>query len=162
WGITWKDIEPCYTKAELMMGTGGKAGNINGRKIEGGNVFEGPRSQEFPNPPHAMTYVPQLFAKAAKDLGYHPFPMPASTVSQPYTNPDGVSNAPCMYCGRCSLYGCMVGAKASPNSRLLPVLEKKKNMSIRTGCQVRRVVHRGGKAVGVSYTDEAGKEFTQP
>lgn len=162
WGITWQDIEPSYTAAERMMGTGGKAGNLNGRKIEGGNIFEGPRSQEYPNPPHPQPYMPQLFARTTKELGYHPFPMPSSTLSQAYTTPDGVSGAPCMYCGRCSLYGCMVGAKASPNSRLLPLLQDRKNMQIRTGCQVRRVVHRDGKAVGVSYTDESGKEFMQP
>jgi gluconate 2-dehydrogenase alpha chain len=161
WGIEWQGIEPCYTKAEQMMGTAGKAGNLNGRKIDGGNIFEGPRSVEFPNPPHPMPYMPRLFEKAAHDLGYHPFPMPSSTLSQAYTTPDGVSGAPCMYCGRCSLYGCMVGAKASPNSRLLPLLQRK-NMKIRTGAQVRRVVHRDGKAIGVSYVDEAGQEFMQP
>jgi gluconate 2-dehydrogenase alpha chain len=162
WGIAWQDIEPCYTTAERMMGTGGKAGNLNGKKIEGGNIFEGPRSQEFPNPPHPMPYMPLVFDKAAKDLGYHPFPMPSSTLSQAYTTPDGVPGAPCMYCGHCSLYGCMVGAKASPNSRLLPLLQQRKNLKIRTGCQVRRVVHRGGRAMGVSYTDESGQEFLQP
>jgi len=162
WGITWKDIEPCFMSAERMMGTCGKAGNLNGQKIEGGNIFEGPRSQEFPNPPHTMTYMPLLFAQAAKDLGYHPFPMPTSTLSQGYVTPDGVGCAPCMYCGYCSFYGCMVGAKATPNSRLLPVLKKQENIEIRTGCQVRRVVHRDGKAVGVSYTDESGKDLTQP
>ena len=166
-GITWSDIEPYYARAEQMMGTSGKAGNLNGRKIEGGNIFEGPRSREFPNPPHTMPYAPLLFAKAAKELGYHPFPMPSSTPSQPYVTPDGVGAAPCMYCGHCSLFGCMVGAKASPNSRLLPLLQmaplqQKKNLAIRTGCQVRRVVHRDGKAVGVSYTDAEGKEFMQP
>src|SRR5262249_42864655 len=41
-GITWKDIEPYYTRAEEMMGTSGKAGNLKGKKIEGGNIFEGP------------------------------------------------------------------------------------------------------------------------
>jgi gluconate 2-dehydrogenase alpha chain len=162
WGITWKDIEPCYTTTERMMGTGGKAGNLNGKKIEGGNVFEGPRSEEFPNPPHPMPYVPLVFEKAAKDLGYHPFPMPSSTSSQPYITPDGVACAPCQYCGFCSFFGCMVGAKASPTSRLLPLLQKQNNVEIRTGCQVRRVVHRDGKAVGVSYTDESGKDVLQP
>lgn len=161
-GITWNDIEPYYTRAEEMMGTSGKAGNLNGKKIEGGNIFEGPRSKEFPNPPHPMPYAPELFAKAAKELGYHPFPMPSSTLSQPYVTPDGVPCAPCMYCGHCSMFPCMVGAKASPNSRLLPLLQQKKNATIRTGCQVRRVVHRDGKAVGVTYVDDSGKEFMQP
>ena len=162
YGVTWKEMEPYYTRAEEMMGTSGKAGNLNGRKIPGGNIFEGPRSKEFPNPPHPMPEAPQIFAKAATELGYHPFPMPSSTASQVYTNPDGVTRAGCQYCGHCSLFGCMVGAKASPNFTLLPLLEARKNFSVRTHCQVRRVVHKGGKAVGVSYVDAAGKEYLQP
>lgn len=161
-GISWEDIEPRYIRAEEMMGTSGKAGNLNGRKIDGGNIFEGPRSKEFPNPPHPMPYAPLLFAKAAKELGYHPFPMPSSTLSQPYTSPDGISRAPCQYCGHCSLFGCMVGAKASPNFTLLPILQKKRNFAVRTHCQVRRVVHKDGRALGVRYVDASGKEFMQP
>jgi len=162
YGITWKDIEPYYTRVEEMMGTCGKAGNLNGKKIKGGNIFEGPRSKEFPNPPHPMPYAPQLFAKAAKQLGYHPFPMPSSTLSQNYTSPDGVSRIGCQYCGHCSFFGCMVGAKASPNFTLLPLLESKGNFSVRTYCQVRRIAHKGRRATGVTYVDASGKEFMQP
>src|SRR5712671_1009152 len=131
-GITWEDIEPYYTRAEEMMGTSGKAGNLKGEKIEGGDIFEGPRSKEFPNPPHTMPYIPLLFAKAAKELGYHPFPMASSTLSQNYTTPDGVHGIACQYCGHCSGFGCMVGAKASPNFRLLPILDRKKNFKVQT------------------------------
>lgn len=162
YGVTWKEMEPYYTRVEEMMGTSGKAGNLNGKKIEGGNIFEGPRSREFPNPPHPMMYAPLLFAKAAKELGYHPFPMPSSTPSQTYTNPDGVTRSACQYCGHCSLFGCMVGAKASPNFTLLPIAQAKKNFAVRTRSHVRRVVHKGGKAVGVTYVDDSGREFMQP
>ena len=161
-GITWQDIEPRYVRAEEMMGTSGKAGNLNGTKIEGGNIFEGPRSREFPNPPHPMLYAPQLFDKAARELGYHPFPMPSSTPSQSYINPDGITRPACQYCGHCSLFGCMVGAKASPNFTLLPIVQNKKNFKVRPHSQVRRVVHKGGRAVGVTFVDESGTEFMQP
>jgi gluconate 2-dehydrogenase alpha chain len=162
YGITWKEIEPYYVRAEEMMGTSGKAGNLKGKRIEGGNIFEGPRSKEYPNPAHPQLYSALLFAKAAKELGYHPFPMPSSTLSQNYTNPDGIPRIGCQYCGHCSLFGCMVGAKASPNFTLLPIVQNKKNFELRTNCQVRRVVHDGGKATGVTYVDEAGDEITQP
>lgn len=161
-GISWEEIEPYYTRTEAMMGTSGKAGNLNGRKIEGGNIFEGPRSREFPNPPHAMPYGPLLFARAAKELGYHPFPMPSSTLSQNYVNPDGIGRVGCQYCGHCSGFGCMVGAKASPNFTLLPLVAGRKNFSARTHCQVRRIVHRDGHALGVTYMDGSGLEFMQP
>lgn len=161
YGITWKDIEPYYTRAEGMMGTCGKAGNLNGKIIEGGNIFEGPRSHEFPNPPHPMTYSPLLFTKAAKELGYHPFPMPSSTLSRNYTY-EGVSRVSCQYCGHCSGFGCMVGAKASPNFTLFPLVRHNRDFKLRTHCHVRRIVHRDGKAVGVTYIDESGKEVMQP
>src|SRR3954463_2832963 len=40
WPITYADLEPFYDKAEHELGVSGKAGNIQGRKIEGGNIFE--------------------------------------------------------------------------------------------------------------------------
>ena len=57
WGVTYDELEPLYWRAEQMMGIGGKAGNLRGQSIEGGNVFEGPRSHEYPNPPH-QAYLP--------------------------------------------------------------------------------------------------------
>jgi gluconate 2-dehydrogenase alpha chain len=162
WGVTFDELEPYYWRAEQMMGIGGKAGNLRGQIVEGGNPFEGPRSHEFPNPPHPQTYLVSLFAKAAKELGYHPFPTPAATLSQTYTNPDGVTRSGCAYCGYCLRYGCMIGAKAQPTNTLLPLLVKRKNFTLRTGCSVRRVPHRDGKASGVTYVNEAGAEVEQP
>ena len=56
----------------------------------------------------------------------------------------------------------MIGAKAQPTNVLMPVLAKRKNFTLRTGCSVRRVVHRNGKAAGLSYLDETGVEILQP
>src|SRR5215470_12279053 len=56
WGVTYDDLEPYYTRAELLMGISGKAGNIRGKKIEGGNVFGGWRSAEYPTPPTKIPY----------------------------------------------------------------------------------------------------------
>ena len=33
------------------MGISGKAGNIKGKKVAGGNPFEGPRRRKYPLPP---------------------------------------------------------------------------------------------------------------
>jgi len=148
------------------MGISGKAGNIRGKQIEGGNIFEGWRSAEYPTPPTKIPYFSTLFRDAAKTLGYHPYPNPAATTSQDYTNPDGVVRAGCSYCGFCERFGCMIGAKAQPTNILLPVIQKHKNVSIRTGASVRRIVHdttqSGGRARGVSYIDAGGEELFQP
>src|SRR5580765_7652888 len=114
WGITYDQLEPYYWRAEQLMGVGGKAGNVAGKLIEGGNTLEGPRSHEYPNPPHKMAYMMDLFNKASLDLGYHPYPIPTATLSQSYKNPDGITRPGCLYCGYCSRYGCMIGAKAQP------------------------------------------------
>jgi gluconate 2-dehydrogenase alpha chain len=47
WGVTYAELEPYFDHFEKLCGTSGKAGNLNGQKIEGGNIFEGPRSAEI-------------------------------------------------------------------------------------------------------------------
>jgi gluconate 2-dehydrogenase alpha chain len=166
WGVTYDELEPYYMRAELLMGVSGMAGNIHGKQIEGGNIFEGWRSAEYPTPPTKVPYFSAMFAESTKSLGYHPYPVPAATTSRAYTNPDGVSRAGCTYCGYCETFGCMIGAKSQPTNTLLPVIAKRKNVSIRTGAWVRRVVRDAsenrGRARGVTYIDANGQEVFQP
>jgi gluconate 2-dehydrogenase alpha chain len=166
WGVTYDELEPHYMRAELLLGISGKAGNLRGKLIEGGNIFEGWRSTEYPTLPTKVPYFSALFGDAVRKLGYHPYPIPAATTSQGYTNPDGVARAGCVYCGYCSRFGCMIGAKAQPTNTLMPVIQKQKDVSIRTGAWVRRIVcnaaGNGRKARGVSYIDASGEEVFQP
>jgi gluconate 2-dehydrogenase alpha chain len=165
WGVTYDDIEPYYMRAERLVGASGKAGNIRGKKIEGGNIYEGWRSDEFPNPPLKLPYFGSLFGEATKSLGYHPYPNQVAILSQDYTNPDGVSRPACAFCGFCVRHGCMIGAKSQPTNTLMPLVAKQKRVSIRTGSRVKRIVHdqsQGGKARGVSYIDSSGEEIFQP
>jgi gluconate 2-dehydrogenase alpha chain len=165
WGFAYDEIEPYYTRAEQMIGVSGKAGNIRGKLIEGGNIFEGWRSAEFPTPPGKVTAFGAMFRDAGKSLGYHPFPTPTAIPTKLYTNPDGVSRPACTYCGYCHA-GCMIACKAQPTNTLIPVIERHKNVSIRTGASVRRILHEGaaskGRARGVTYVDAAGEEVFQP
>ncbi len=68
WPITYDELEPDYDRAERLMGISGKAGNLRGSKIEGGNIFEGPRASEYPTPPMKMPHLAALFRGAAHDL----------------------------------------------------------------------------------------------
>jgi gluconate 2-dehydrogenase alpha chain len=166
WGITYDELELDYARAEKEVGVTGKAGNLNGKKIEGGNIFEGPRSTEYPMPPSISLYFGTLFRDAAKSLGYHPYIGPGAINSETYTNPDGVVRPACAFCGYCERIPCMIGAKAQPSNVLLPVVQKRKSVSIRTGTSVRRIRHDttkdSGKARGVTYIDDAGEEVFQP
>ncbi|WP_028078982.1 GMC family oxidoreductase [Solimonas soli] len=164
WGVTAAELEPHYDRFEYLLGTSGKAGNLKGRKQDGGNPFEDPRSRDYPTPPMKEPYGSAMFRKAAAELGYHPFPQPSSNLSQPYTNPEGVSLKACMFCGYCERFGCEHYAKSTPQTILLPILEKEKNFELRTGCQITRIHldHSGRHATGVSYVDASGREFEQP
>jgi gluconate 2-dehydrogenase alpha chain len=162
WGITYDEFENYYWRAEQLMGISGKAGNLRGQSIEGGNIFEGPRQHEYPTPPLTATYTMGFFHKAAIEMGYHPYPLPAANLSQAYTNPDNVSRPGCVYCGYCPNYGCMIGAKAQPTNTVMPVLTSRNNFSLRNNCWVRKIVHRNGRAEGVVYMDENGEETMQP
>ncbi|HKW56838.1 MAG TPA: GMC family oxidoreductase [Candidatus Acidoferrum sp.] len=166
WGVTYDELEPYYTRVENLLGISGKAGNLRGRTIVGGNPFEGWRSAEYPTPPTKTPYFSELFRRGAESLGYHPYPVPAATLSQLFTNPDGVTRPGCTYCGFCETFGCMIGAKSQPTNTLLPIIAKRRNVSIRSGSNVRRIVHeeskKNGKAHGVTYSDTAGNQFFQP
>jgi gluconate 2-dehydrogenase alpha chain len=162
WGVTYDDLEPHYWRAEQMLGVGGKAGNLRGNVVEGGDPFEGPRVHEYPLPPLKSTYFSALFSEATKKLGFHPYTMPSALPSEAYTNPDGIARPPCLYCGFCSGFGCMVGAKAQPSNTILPVLRGRRGFELRTGTWVRRVLHKTGRVTGVQYSDERGAEVIQP
>jgi gluconate 2-dehydrogenase alpha chain len=164
WGTTWEEMEPYYDAFGRVAGVSGKAGNLNGTIVEGGNPFEGPRSQEYPNPPNAQTYAPTLFAEAARNLGHKPFPVPSALASQGYTNQYGVTMGPCTFCGFCTNYGCANYSKASPIINVLPALIRKPNFTAKTNPEVLRVTldNTGTKATGIIYVDSSGEEWEQP
>jgi gluconate 2-dehydrogenase alpha chain len=164
WGLPYSELEPYYDKFEKSCGVSGKAGNLAGKKIDGGNFFEGPRTGDYPNPPLVQSQATTMFDKAARELGYHPFPSPASNASQAYVNPDGVQFNQCHYCGFCERFGCEADAKASPHFTVIPIAMKNPNFELRTRSQVLKVNMSadGKKATGVTYLDSRGIEMEQP
>ena len=162
--ISYNDLEPHLDMFERVCGTSGKAGIINGVYHEGGNPFEGSRSREYPLPPNPQYLGAEMFYKAAKEMGWHPYPIPASNASGPYVNPYGCQLGPCNACGFCSDYGCLNYSKASPNACVMPVLRQRKNFELRTHSQVLKVDldSSGSKATGVTYLDAQGREVQQP
>jgi len=90
-------------EVRTIDGISGKAGNLRGKKIDGGNIFEGTRQQEYPTPPLKHSYASSMFEDAVRKLGYHPYPTPAANLSETYKNPDGITRAACAYCGTASV-----------------------------------------------------------
>ena len=164
WGVTYDELEPHFNRFEYLYGVSGKAGNLNGKIIPGGNPFEGARSKEYPNPPLKTAYSSALFAKAAQSLGYKPFPVPTAANSRAYKNEYGATIQACVYCGYCQFFACEMGAKASPQTAVLPALMKSPNFELRTLCNVVKINLDSEKkrAVSVTYVDSRGREFEQP
>ena len=147
WPLSYTDLEPYYDRAEYDLGVSGKAGNLQGRRIEGGNIFEAPRAREFPLPPLFVDNSARIFEDGAKKLGYHPFPTPRAILSQTYKGRPG-----CAYCGFCSTHGCHVGAKSSILVTKIPEAEATGNFKLVTGAMCYRVnSDNSGRVTGVSY-----------
>jgi gluconate 2-dehydrogenase alpha chain len=164
WGVTYDELEPHYDTFEYLCGISGTAGNLRGRIQEGGNPFEGPRSRPYPNPAQEQPFSHTLFAKAAREMGYKPFPQPSGNMSRAYTNPLGVTLGPCSYCGFCEWFGCGNYSKSSPQTTGLPVLVRKSNFAAFDNCEVTRILldGTGKRATGVTYVDTSGEEWEQP
>jgi gluconate 2-dehydrogenase alpha chain len=63
WPLSYDEIEPCYDRFDKLCGVSGQAGNFRGQLIEGGNPFEGPRSDDYPNKPIKTAAGPRCSAR---------------------------------------------------------------------------------------------------
>jgi gluconate 2-dehydrogenase alpha chain len=153
WPIGYRDLEPYYDRVEWELGVSGRAGNVGGRILAGGNPFESPRRRGYPLPPLRRGTADGRFVDASRRLGYHPFPQPAAIASAAYAG-----RAACTYCGHCHGYPCHVGAKASTNLISLPAAVASGNLDVRPYARATRVFRDpAGRVSGVSYIDVMGR-----
>jgi len=165
WGTSYAEMEPYHNLFEKLFGIAGKAGNIKGQIQPGGNPYEAPRRDEFPQKPLEITEAGLVFKATAEKLGYKPFPTPAANSSAPYTNPDGQKLGQCQYCGHCERFICEARAKASPEVLLYPMLKARKGFEVRLKCHALKVVYdaKAKRATAVQYVDLlTGQEYEQP
>jgi choline dehydrogenase-like flavoprotein len=148
WPVTYAEMEPYYTKVEWEIGVSGLAG---------ASPFDPPRSKPYPLPPMPVKSSGVIFERAAWKLGWHPFPSPMAILSQPY-----LGRAGCIHCGRCLGFGCEVGAKSSTLASVIPLAQQTRRCEIRTHSYAFRVeTNRHGRATGVAYFDEQGRQHLQ-
>ena len=152
WPISYAELEPYYDQAEWELGISGRAGNLGGELVEGGNPFEGPRTRDYPMPPLKPGGADGEFVEAARRLGMHPAPQAAAIASE-----DWRGRPSCTYCGFCHGFPCHVGAKMSTQVAALPAALATGNLEIRPFARVFRVDRdTAGRARGVSYFDSTG------
>jgi len=165
WGVTYAELERYHDLWEKLFGISGRAGNIKGEIRAGGNPFEAPRQNEYPQPPLETLEAGLILEDAAKKLGAHAFPMPAGNSSGAYTNPDGMQLGQCQYCGHCERFFCEANAKASPYVLLYPWLRRYRNFEVRAQTHVTGIDYdkRGRHVTGVRYIDlVTGEDCIQP
>jgi choline dehydrogenase-like flavoprotein len=141
WPITYADLEPYYTKVEWEIGVSGLAG---------ASPFDPPRSKPYPMPPLPVKSSGVIFERAARKLGWHPFPAPMAILSQPRAG-----RSACINCGFCLAFGCEVGAKSSSLASMIHVAEGTGRCEIRPNSYVHRLeTNASGRATGAVYFDE--------
>ncbi|HKW61100.1 MAG TPA: GMC family oxidoreductase [Candidatus Acidoferrum sp.] len=141
WPINYADLEPYYTKAEWELGVSGLAG---------ASPFDPPRSKPYPMPPLPVKSGGVIFERAARKLGWHPFPAPMAILSQPRPG-----RSACVQCGFCESFGCEVGAKSSTLATVIRTAEKTGRCEIRPNCYVHRIeTNVNGRVTGATYFDK--------
>jgi choline dehydrogenase-like flavoprotein len=141
WPITYANLEPYYTKVEWEIGVSGLAG---------ASPFDPPRSKPYPMPPLPVKSSGVIFERAARKLGWHPFPAPMAILSQPRSG-----RGACIHCGFCLGFGCEVGAKSSSLATSVRAAEKTGRCEIRPNSYVHRLeTDSTGRITGAVYFDE--------
>ncbi|MCZ6694311.1 MAG: FAD-binding protein, partial [Bacteroidetes bacterium] len=104
WPITYEELEPYYTKVDWEFGISGEPG-----------PHDPPRSRHYPMPPLPVKSSGVIFEKAAKKLGWNPYPAPMAILSRPHNG-----RPSCVHCGFCMGFGCEVSAKSTSLSAMIP------------------------------------------
>jgi gluconate 2-dehydrogenase alpha chain len=164
YGVTYDELEPHFNFAEKVFGASGQAGRLNGEIIDGGNPYEGNRSEAYPNPPMKQHVAGKYFEQAARANGANPFPFPSGNVTREYTNPYGATLHACTYCGFCERFGCGYYAKGDPIVCVYDRIKDHENFELRAESEVLRVEKSadGKTATGVVYIGPDGNEYIQP
>ena len=148
WPITYRDLEPYYTKVEWEVGVSGLAG---------ASPFDPWRSKPYPMPPLPVKSSGVLMEQGARKLGLHPFPAPMAIASQAYRGRPG-----CVHCGFCMGYGCEVRAKSSSLYTMIPEAEETGRCEVRPNSYVFRIeTSERGRTTGVTYFDDKKREQVQ-
>ncbi|MCA3012217.1 MAG: GMC family oxidoreductase [Myxococcaceae bacterium] len=150
WPIGYDDLAPFYDRAEEELGVSGDAVP---------HPFLEPRKKNFPMPPLAEHPVAAELDRAARGLGYHPFPTARGIASAPYQG-----RSACAYCTLCGSYGCENDAKSSTLATLVPRALATGHVELRPRCMAVEVTTdpKTGLARSVVYLDADGVRQEQP
>jgi choline dehydrogenase-like flavoprotein len=140
WPISYRELEPYYTKVEWEVGVSG---------LGYASPFDPPRSKPYPMPPMPVKSSGVLMEQGARKLGLHPFPAPLAIASQPFRG-----RPACVHCGFCMGFGCEARAKSSSLFTMIPEAEATGRCEVRSSSYVYSVaMNPSGRTTGVHYFD---------
>ena len=146
WPIGYEELEPYYTKVEQVVGVSGKVTP---------HRYQEPRSTpDFPYPATEEQPVSGVIDRACRQLGLAVVKTPRAIISRSKDDRDA-----CYYSNYCGSYGCSSGAKGSARAALLQPALMTGNLTIKSGCHVKRLaVDRKGR-VRAAVCMYQGKEI---
>jgi choline dehydrogenase-like flavoprotein len=136
WPFGYDDIEPFYSRAELLLGVAGESGR---------DPTEPSRSVAYPQSPAPLARSARSIADAATRLGLTPSRIPLAIS---YTAKEGETRSGCIMCGSCDGYACAAEAKNDLASAVIPELVRQ-GMTLRTNTVCVRLVRSGSRVTEV-------------
>lgn len=138
WPLTYAELAPYYDAGDALVGVSGLAGDPGM-----------PPRGAYPCRPLPLRESGRAIAAGFDRLGWHWWPMPVGTISEPYQG-----RAACNGCGNCAS-GCPRGSMAKMSVTLWP-RALAAGVELRTGARVERIeTGRDGRATGAVYVDRA-------
>ncbi|QBY04114.1 GMC family oxidoreductase [Thalassotalea sp. HSM 43] len=145
WPISYDDMEPFYDMVDNVVGVSGKV--VDHPYLE-------PHKSDYPFSPTAEHPISAWIDEAAKQIGYHSFPVPRAVLSRP-----AMGRNSCEYSGYCSSYGCSSGAKGSGRAALLNHAVATGNCTIRPHSKVFKLEsNEQGDVSGVWFYDNQDRQ----
>ncbi len=145
WPITYADLEPHYQEAEALYRVHGAAGE---------DPTDAERSAPYPFP--AVRDEPRIaeLRHALLAQGLHPFSIPLGVD----LNEADMAHSPCIKCGTCDGFPCLVHAKADSEVICVRPALKYQNVELWTGAYVTRLLTSasGREVSGVELSVDGG------
>lgn len=146
WPWSYDEFQPWFERAEQEWGVSGRANQVPSQEPTRPGY-------DYPMPPlrpHASNgFLTDAFGRA----GMRPYLGPRAINSR-----TAGGRPACPFCGFNQFYGCAVNSRASAANTVLPRALATGRCDLRTGHNVTRVVHEGGRVTGVMYRTEPGGE----
>jgi choline dehydrogenase-like flavoprotein len=143
WPFDYAALEPCYDRAERLIGVAGEAGD---------DPTEPPHASAYPHLPAALAPASRLIWEAARGLGLRPFRLPLA-----FNHSRQVGRSPCVACPTCDGFACAVEAKNDLATAVLPDMLRR-GLELRTRAVAVRLLSQAGRIHAVECVDrETGR-----